>query len=87
MFAPVGLASRPSGRRGSSLCSWCSGARRLERLAQPGFDQSEDQQRDPDDADERVDAVVVMQEDRADLECLFEIAVAAFDDFLVFVEA
>ena len=36
---------------------------------------------------QRVDAVVVVQEDRADLECLFEVAVAAFDDFLVFVEA
>ena len=42
-----------------------------ERGAGLGFDQPEDQQRDPDDADQGVDAVVVVQEDRADLECLF----------------
>ncbi len=56
-----------------------------ERVAELGFDQSEDQQRDPDDADERVDAVVVVQEDRADFECLFVVAVAALDDLLAFV--
>ena len=57
-----------------------------ERGAGLGFDQPEDEQGDPDDADQRVDAVVVVQEDRADLEGLFDVAVAAFDDLLVFVE-
>ena len=57
-----------------------------ERGAGLGFDQPEDQQRDPDDADQRVDAVVVVQEDRADLEGLLDVAVAALDDLLVFVE-
>ncbi len=59
----------------------------LERGAQLGFEEPEDQQRDPDDRDECVDAVVVVQKDRTDLEGLFEVAVAAFDDFLFFVEA
>src|SRR5215212_1255661 len=44
----------------------------VECLAQLRLDQAEDQQRDADDADERVDAVVVVQEDRADLERLLE---------------
>ena len=47
-----------------------------ERFAEFGLDQSEDQQRDPDDAGQRVDAVVVVQEDRADLvidECAQEL--------------
>ena len=58
-----------------------------ERFACLGFDQSEDQERDPDDAGERVDAVVVMQEDRPDFEGLFVVAVAALDDLLAFVVA
>ena len=33
-----------------------------------------------------MDAVVVVKEDRADLEGLLEVAVAALDDLLVFVE-
>lgn len=57
----------------------------VERSAQPGFDQAEDQQRDPDDAHERVDAVVVVQEDRTDRECL--VWVGGLDDLLVLVEA
>ena len=57
-----------------------------ERGAGSGFDQSEDEQRDPDDAEQRVDAVVVVQEDRADLQRLLHVAVAALDDLLVFVE-
>ena len=57
-----------------------------ERGTGLGFDQPEDEQRDPDDAEERVDAVVVVQEDRADLQGLLHVAVAAFDDLLVFVE-
>ena len=56
-----------------------------EGFAGFGFDQSEDQQRDPDDAGQRVDAVVVVQEDRPDFEGLFVVAVAAFDDLLAFV--
>ena len=47
-----------------------------ERGTGLGFDQPEDQQGDPDDAEQRVDAVVVVQEDRADLQGLFEVAVA-----------
>ena len=58
-----------------------------ERFAEFGLDQSEDQQRDPDDAGQRVDAVVVVQEDRADFEGLFVVAVAALDDLLAFVVA
>ena len=58
-----------------------------ERFTEFGFDQSEDQQRDPDDAGERVDAVVVVQEDWADFECLLVVAVAALDDLLAFVVA
>ena len=58
-----------------------------ERFAELGLDQSEDQQRDADDAGERVDAVVVVQEDRADLERLLVVAVAALDDLLAFVGA
>ena len=42
--------------------------------------------RDPDDAEQRVDAVVVVQEDRADLQGLFHVAVATLDDLLVLVE-
>ena len=81
MLRPVGLAARPSGSSPGSCWSVA------ERGAGLGFDQSEDQQRDPDDADQRVDAVVVVQEDRADLERLLDVAVAALDDLLVFVEA
>ena len=58
-----------------------------ECFADLRFKQAEDQQRDPDDRDERVDAVVVVQEDRADLECLFEVTVATLDDFLFLVAA
>ena len=57
-----------------------------ERGAGLGFDQPEDQQADPDDAEQRVDAVVVVQEDRPDLQRLFEVAVATLDDLLVLVE-
>ena len=42
-----------------------------ERGAGAGFDQPEDEQADADDAQQRGDAVVVVQEDRADLQCLF----------------
>src|SRR6266540_3962497 len=58
-----------------------------EGAAQVGFDEAEDEQGDADDGDQRGDAVVVVQEDRADLEGLFEIAVALLHDPLVFVEA
>ena len=58
-----------------------------ERGAGLGFDEPEDQQADPDDADQRVDAVVVVQEDRPDLQRLLHVAVATLDDLLVFVEA
>ena len=51
-----------------------------------GLDQAEDQQREADDAGQRVDAVVVVQEDRADLERLLVVAVAALDDLLALVE-
>jgi hypothetical protein len=50
-----------------------------ERFAQLCFEQAEDQPCDPDDRDERLDAVVVVEEDRSNFECLFEIAVAAFE--------
>src|SRR5713226_8837151 len=43
--------------------------------AQFGLDQPEDQQGDADDRDERFDPVVVVQEDRPDLEGLLEVAV------------
>ena len=52
-----------------------------------GFDEAEDEECDADDADECVDAVVVVEEDRSDFEGLFGVAVAAFDDLLVLVEA
>jgi hypothetical protein len=42
----------------------------VECLAELGLDEAEDQQREADDAGQRVDAVVVVQEDRADLERL-----------------
>ena len=58
-----------------------------ERGAGLGFDEPEDEQGDPDDAGQREDAVVVVQEDRADLQRLLEVAVATLDDLLVFVEA
>ena len=54
--------------------------------AQVGFDEAVDEQGDADDGDERVDAVVVVQEDRAHVQGLFEVAVALFDDPLVFVD-
>src|SRR5206468_9929908 len=41
---------------------------------------------DADDGDQRVDAVVVVQEDRPHVQGLFEVGVALFDDPLVFVE-
>ena len=80
MLRPVGLAARPSGSRPGSCSSSPSASAEL------GLDQPEDQQRDPDDAGERVDAVVVVQEDRADLERLLVVAVAALDDLLALVE-
>ena len=40
----------------------------------------------PTIADQRVDTVVVVQEDRTDLQRLLDVAVASFDDLLVFVE-
>ena len=40
----------------------------VEAGAGLGFDEAEDEQGEADDADQRVDAVVVVQEDRADLE-------------------
>ena len=55
--------------------------------AQVGFDEAVDEQGDADDGDERVDAVVVVQEDRPHVQGLFEVAVALFDDPLVFVDA
>ena len=58
-----------------------------ERFAEFGLDQSEDQKREPDDAGQRVDAVVVVEEDRPDFEGLFVVAVAALDDLLAFVVA
>ena len=58
-----------------------------ERFASLGFDQSEDQERDPDDAGQRVDPVVVVEEDRPDFESLFVVAVAALDYLLAFVVA
>jgi hypothetical protein len=57
----------------------------VDRFAQCGLDQPEDQECDPDDAGERVDPVVVVQEDRADFEGLFVVAVPALDDLLPFV--
>ena len=54
--------------------------------AQVGFDEAVDEQGDADDGDERVDAVVVVQEDRPHVQGLFEVAVALFDDPLVFVD-
>ena len=80
MLRPVGLAARPSG---SSPGSCWLGA---ERGAGLGFDQPEDEQADPDDAEQRVDAVVVVQEDRPDLQCLLHVAVATLNDLLVLVE-
>jgi hypothetical protein len=56
-------------------------------FAELGFDQSEDQQSDPDDAGQRVDAVVVVQKDRPDFEGLLVVAVATLDDLLAFVFA
>src|ERR1019366_7437121 len=51
--------------------------------AELGLDQPEDQQGDPDDGDERLDPVVVVQEDRPDPQCLPEVAVALLRDPLV----
>src|SRR5258707_7572394 len=53
--------------------------------AQLCLDQPADQQRDADDRDEGLDAVVVGQEDGPDSECLLEVAVALLDDQLVLV--
>src|SRR5215216_7461557 len=58
-----------------------------EGVAELGLDQAEDQQRDRDDAGQGHDAVVVVQEDRADLERVLVVAVAALDELLVLVEA
>src|SRR6201998_257203 len=54
--------------------------------AQVGFDEPVDEQGDADDGDQRLDAVVVVQEDRPHVQGLFEVAVAWFDDPLVFVD-
>ena len=48
-----------------------------ERGAGLGFDEAEDEEGDADDADQCVDAVVVVQEDRPDLERLVTIQVFA----------
>ena len=79
--AAGGLGGAAFGQQAGELLVVC------ERVAGLGLDQAEDQQRDADDAGERVDAVVVVQEDRADLERLLVVAVAALDDLLVLVEA
>ena len=75
------------GLRGAALGQQAGDAARSSpsALRSLGFDQSEDQESDPDDAGQRVDAVVVVEEDRADLEGLFVVAVAALDDLLAFV--
>ena len=44
-----------------------------EGAAQVGFDEAVDEQGDADDGDERVDAVVVVQEDRPYVQGLFEV--------------
>ena len=81
MLRPVGLAAAAFGEQSGELLGL------TERGTGLGFDQPEDEQRDPDDAEQRVDAVVVVQKDRADLQGLLEIAVAAFNDLLVFIES
>src|SRR5229473_1580060 len=57
-----------------------------EAGAQFGFDQPEDQQGDADDGDQRLDPVIVVQEDGPDPQGLFQVAVALLDDPLVFVD-
>src|SRR5260370_29403426 len=57
-----------------------------ECVAQLGFDEPEDEQRDADDGDEGGDAVVVVQEDGPDLEGLLQVAVPLLDGPLVFVD-
>ena len=76
----VGTASRCFGQDAGQ---WGVGA---EGGAQVGFDEAVDEQGDADDGDEGVDAVVVVQEDRPHVQGLFEVAVALFDDPLVFVD-
>jgi hypothetical protein len=60
---------------------------RPEGMAKVGLDEPEDHQGEPDDADQGVDAVVVVQEDRSDSQRLFGVAVAQFDQRLIFVQA
>jgi hypothetical protein len=95
--ACVGVGQAEALERGEDVAAgWFGGAAFGEQsgellvLAERGtglrFDQPEDEQRDSDDADQRVDAVVVVQEDGADFQGLFHIAVATLDDLLILVE-
>jgi hypothetical protein len=72
------MAARPSGGMPGSGVPGPGGG------AQFGFDEAEDEQRDADDGDEGGDAVVVVQEDRADFEGLLQVAVPLSGDPLVF---
>ena len=95
--AGVGVGQTETLERGEDVpAGWAGGAAfgqqsgkllvGAERGTSLGFDQPEDQQRDADDAEQREDAIIVVQKDRADLQRLLEIAVATLDDLLVFVE-
>src|SRR6266487_16461 len=55
--------------------------------AKVGLEQPEEHQREPDDADQGGDAVVVVQEDRSHPQGLLGVAVAPLDQGLVFVDA
>ena len=80
MFRPVGLAARPSGSSPGSCCSGPSAARVWASIS-PKISSAI-----PTMLSECVDAVVVVQEDRPDLQRLFHVAVATLNDLLVFVE-
>src|SRR5205823_6239874 len=56
-----------------------------QALAELRFDEPEDEQRDPDDRDQGMDALVFVQEDWPHPQGLLEVAVAALDDLLALV--
>jgi hypothetical protein len=59
----------------------------IELSAQLALDQAEDEQRQPDDADQRLDAVIVVEEDRPHSQRLLAVAVALLDPPLLLVQA
>jgi len=78
----------PAGRYGIALFGQqaLESLARAERPAHAGLDQSEDGQGEADDTDEGGDAVVVMEKERANAQCLLGVPMSLLDHRLGFVD-